>query len=495
VKKTLLAFMLVLSLLCSSAFAAYAETEDPYFYKQNNLERINYDAVWEQGLDGRGVRIAIIDSGIYSEHEDLADSNILQGVNLIDRSTKTDDTSGHGTFIAAMLSAGRNNGTGIAGMVDKASIVPLKCFSSGRQTDARYIVSAIYMAVDEYNCDVINLSLGILEDVPALRQAVKYADEQGVIIVASAGNTGGTSLVYPAAYPGTVCVGSVSGRDKTSYFSQRNSSIYVVAPGEDIFSAGISAPDAYMEGSGTSFSSVHVTALAAVAKQHNPSIDCAQFKRLLRESAEDLGAEGYDSAYGWGIVNAPAFVELLMQLKSGFSDISGHWAENDIVKCVNYGLFSGVSEELFLPDAAMTRAAMVTSIYRLAGSPPVSRSNSFADVPAGKWYSAAAQWAAQTGVAEGDHDGNFNPEQSITRQELAVMLYRYAQFSGLDGTSSRLRFADSGKIAVWAKDAVSWCAGGGFITGRPGGTFAPEEKASRADAAAILVRFAEHYEL
>ncbi len=490
-KRAVLAFLLIISLMLSAVPAAAAASDDPYYREQTNLKRIGYSEAWKHGFNGRGVRIAVIDSGIYIGHEELRESNILQGINVIDRSAKTNDTSGHGTFIAAMLVAGRENGFGISGMVDKATLVPLKCFSSGRQTDARYIVSAIYMAVDEYNCDVINLSLGIGEDVPALRQAVNYADKQGVIVVASVGNTGGTAAFYPASYSCVVGVGSVSTKDQSSYFSQRNSSVYVVAPGEGLLSAGIDASDAYMKGSGTSFSAVHVTALAAIAKQYDRSIDNTQFKKLLRDSAEDLGEKGYDTTFGWGMVNTPAFISQLLQYEDDFEDIRGHWAESYIRKCMKLELFSGVSDKLFVPDGRMTRAMTAAVFYRMAGQPVIQSSSAFADVRANAWYRNAVAWAAQNGLVKGEN-GYFYPDKDISRQELAVMFYRYAAAQHMNVTNTGgTSFSDEDEIAVWARAAVAWCAAEGLIAGRPDGRFAPNETASRSEVAALLVRFTE----
>lgn len=489
-KKAVIAMLLIISSFMITVQAA-ASTSDPYYGYQENLKRIEFNYAWESGFDGRGVRIAIIDSGIYADHEDLASSNILQGVNVIDRSAQTNDTSGHGTFIAAMLASSKDNGSGIAGMVDRSSIVPLKCFASGRQTDARYIVSAIYMAVDEYNCDIINLSLGIAEDVPALRQATKYAIDRGVIIVASAGNTGGTALMYPAAYDNVVGVGSVNQSDSKSSFSQRNDSVYVVAPGEDIYSAGINSSTSYVQGSGTSFSSVHITALAAVAKQYDRSIDSVQFMKLLKGSATDLGTKGYDTTYGWGIVCVPDFIDNLLKYEVKFTDISGHWARGYIIRCSDLGVFSGVSDELFEPEGAMTRAMVATVLYRLDGSPTVKSSkSSFSDVPTGQWYSPAVQWAANNDIVSGVGDGSFLPEQNISRQELAVILHRYAQYKGCDlSYASKLQYEDATSIAAWARRAVNWCSYESIVSGRPDGCFDPTASASRAEVAAVLIRY------
>jgi hypothetical protein len=484
--------MLILAVFCGSLPAAAAEKTDPHLDMQKNLAHVDFPAAWEMGYDGRGVRIAVIDSGVYAGHEDLAGSNILQGVNVIDRGSDTGDTRGHGTFIIAMLAAGRNNGLGISGMVDRASIVPIKCFSESQQTDSRYISSAIYMAVDEFSCDVINLSLGIVSDLPVLRQAVDYANSRGVIIVASAGNTGGTALVYPAAYPSVVGVGSVSGKNTSSYFSQRNESVFVVAPGENIISAGITDPAAYMDGSGTSFSAVHVTALAAVAKQYDRSIDAERFMRLLQQSATDLGPEGYDTTYGWGLVNTRAFLQELFKYDGRFADIEGHWAEEAIIQCIERGLFTGVSTDRFAPGDSVSRAMAATLLYRLAGSPEVNPSQDrFRDVPAGKWYSAAVEWAAESGIVAGYSDGTFRPDQAVTRQELAVILCRFAGTLRVDTAAGESpRFADAAaEIAAWARDAVGWCALTGLLTGRPGGLFDPQANATRAELASILVRY------
>jgi len=492
VKKAVLAVLIIICMMLSSV-SAVAAGADPYYPAQKNLERIGFSSVWENGLDGRGVRVAIIDSGIYTEHEELADANILHGLNVIDRSVSTADSSGHGTFIAGMLAASRNNGIGISGMVDKATILPLKCFSHDRQSNARYIVSAIYMAVDEYNCDVINLSLGITDDIPSLRKAVEYAAGKGVLLVAAVGNNGGTAKVYPASYDDVVGVGSVGSNGKSSYFSQRNKSVFVVAPGEDIISLGKSAKDSYMVGSGTSYSTAHITALAAAAKQYNKGIDNEAFMQLLKDSAEDLGDEGYDTTYGWGLVDAGEFVRLLLLSNKQFTDVDNHWAKEHINQSVKKGLFSGVSDELFMPDEGMTRAMAATVLYRLAGSPSVVGGSPFTDVAEGEWYTPAVIWANEQGIIQGDGNGSFLPENFISRQELATIIFRYAaHLNDAVSASKDAVFPDYDEIAEWAQKPVSWCAYNGLIGGRTDGRFDPNDIASRAEVAAIMMRFVQN---
>ncbi len=469
---------------------AYAAAPDDSLYpQQRNLHVLDFESAWDRGFDGSGVRIAVIDSGIFSEHTDLRSARIATGVNVLEQGGSTGDASGHGTFISAMLAAPRGDGKGLAGMVDKALIIPIKCFASGRQTNAEYIVSSIYLAVDQFDCDVINLSIGIGENLPQLRRAVDYAVRKGVIVVASVGNTGGSAMMYPAAYDDVVGVGSVSSSFKPSYFSQHNSSVFVVAPGEDILSAGIDSESAYMNGSGTSFSSVHVTALAAMAKQYSRDIGAAEFMNLLKLSARDLGAEGYDTTFGWGVVNAGDFAAALCR-SAAFSDISGHWAEVNIVRCLNLGIFSGVSDELFMPDEPLSRAMAVTALHRLAGSPAPQKTAGFSDVPPDSWYRDAVMWASENGIVSGVGGGLFEPGRIISREELAVLFCRYAASRGCDvGYGEKTRFADSASIDVWAKQSVYWCADRGLITGLPDGSFNPRGSATRADTAVVISRF------
>ena len=487
-----ISFLLVIMLFLSPALPARAAGDgDPLYEQQTNLHMINIEYAWDKGLDGTGVRIAVIDSGVYSEHDDLRGAKLLSGFNMLDSSSDVKDSSGHGTFITAMLSAPRNDGVGLAGMVDGAEVVPIKCFSSGQQTGAEYILSAIYLASGKLDCDVINLSIGIPDDMPALKKAIDHAVSQGVIIVASVGNNGGTSLMYPAAYENVVGVGSVDSSLEVSDFSQHNDSVFVVAPGSDILSAGISSPGVYMRGSGTSFSSVHVTALAAMAKQLYPNITASEFMALLKMSTTDLGTPGYDTTFGWGLINVPHFVDNLLSFNVEFSDTEGHWAESAIARCAAYGILTGTGGDRFEPESPLTRAMAAAILHRMAGSPEPSGTAGFTDVPAGSWYSEAVAWASEQGIVLGTGGGLFSPDEYISREELAVLFCRFANSLGITTEyTKKPAFSDSASIDTWAKQSVYWCAFSGLITGRPDGSFDPHGSATRAEAAVITVRFA-----
>lgn len=182
-----------------------------------------------------------------------------------------------------------------------------------------------------------------------------------------------------------------------------------------------------------------------------------------------------------------------MKERQSFADVSGHWAEEGIRFCVEAGLFQGTSDTKFSPEQSMNRAMLVTVLWRLAGEPKVSGKNTFSDVAAGTYYADAIRWASKNGIAEGYSDGTFGVDDSVTRQQLALFLYRYAKHMGYDVSkvASLSGFSDAGEVAVWAKTAMGWVTGEGIITGSTGGQLLPKGNATRAQVAMILMRFVE----
>ena len=472
---------------------------DKFYSQQWNLEYINASAAWDRGYDGSGVRIAIIDSGLNIAHEDLAGVSIIEGKNVLDDSTDVKDVLGHGTFVSGVIAARRNNSFGISGITDGAAIVPIKCFSDSKETSVSYIIKGIYSAINDYNCSVINLSLGLERDMTSLRECIDYADSKGVIIVSAAGNSGGTEKLYPAAYDNVIGVGSISRDGKVSSFSNHNSSVCVVAPGDKIISLG-KDNSGYSEGSGTSYSVPHISAMAVIAKCMVPGITASQFMETLIASAVDLGAAGYDEYYGYGSVNIEDMIAALENVQPPepcFTDAEGHWAEDYIKYVTNKGLFNGVSDTLFGPEMNMSRAMTVTVLARLYGRDISSMSADFIDVPSGKWYSSAVAWGEKNGIVQGYGNGLFKPEDDVSREQMAVFLYRYAVNFGLsDGKASESslgRFSDAGSVSSWAKNAVAWCVENGLITGRTASTIVPQGNITRAEVAAIISRFCEKF--
>ena len=195
------------------------------------------------------------------------------------------------------------------------------------------------------------------------------------------------------------------------------------------------------------------------------------------------------SNYGKLTAAEKAYAALTGELP--FTDVaSNHWALPAIRYVYSHAWMSGVSATQFAPETTLNRGMLVTVLYRMAGQPSAKESD-FADVPAGQWYSDAVAWAAKHNIVSGYGDGRFGPEDTITREQMAVILYRFAMEQGLDVSrkGTLQEFTDHQKISPWALDAMAWAKGAGLISGRTAEQIAPGESATRAETAAILMRF------
>jgi hypothetical protein len=177
-----------------------------------------------------------------------------------------------------------------------------------------------------------------------------------------------------------------------------------------------------------------------------------------------------------------------------FTDIKeGDWFYDAVVYAYENNLMQGTTGTTFSPDVKMNRAMLVTILYRLEGEPAVSGNVSFTDVP-DAYYTEAVAWAASNGLVEGYEDNTFKPTQNITREQFATILYRYAAFKKADTTVSGdlSDFTDAASTSTWAKDAMTWAVDNGIIQGVTPTTLAPRNTATRAQGAAMLMRFIEN---
>ena len=177
-----------------------------------------------------------------------------------------------------------------------------------------------------------------------------------------------------------------------------------------------------------------------------------------------------------------------------FTDVkSNDWYYSSVRYAYDNGLFSGVSHDSFGPGDSMDRSMLATVLYSLDGKPAAGKSG-FADVADGAWYADAVAWAAEHGIVSGVGGGAFTPGGTITREQLAVMLYRYAQYKGYDvsKTADLSGYADQDKLSDWAARAVQWACGSGLMTGRSAAQLAPEGTLTRAEAATMLKAFCEN---
>ncbi len=461
---------------------ASGEYSDTYYaFQKEYLDKIGVSAFWERNLGGRGVTMAVIDSGFTPAHDDIDYTNVLPATDCTS-GTAVDggmtDTNKHGTGVLGELIAIRDNGIGIAGLLDDVTIAPIKV--AAKKNNTADIEAAVYAAVDRYNASVITMSLGNAAfNTEGLKAAIEYAVSKNVIIVSAAGNDGTEELVYPAAFDNVIGVGYVDSSLAIAEKSQRNESVDVVAPGVDICMTYPSSMTHCTIAGGTSFAAPMVAAMAAAARQMNPDITPAKFLELLAETAADLGDEGYDTTYGYGLVDFEAFAK-----KISFSDVLDPevWYYDSVYWAYNNGVTGGYGEDTFQPFAKLTRAQTVAFLYKMAGSPEVGDTElSFSDVKDSDWFANAVKWAAANGVANGYRDGTFKPGAECTRAMIVTFIANYAKnVTGIyQKPAEESSFADV-KSGDWFKSAVDWAVSRGITKGYGSGTIGPNVPCSRA---------------
>jgi uncharacterized repeat protein (TIGR02543 family) len=279
-------------------------TNDPLSDKQFSLTMMDTPKAWALTTGDENVLIAIIDSGIDVDHEEFVGRISPLSYNSAKKLVGTqyiNDTDGHGTMVAGLIAANKNNQKGIAGIVEHSQLLVIKASEddSDTYTDAA-IIEGIYYAV-ENGAQIINISLGGTYANPNTRDAVNYALDQGVIIVAASGNDANDTPIYPAAFRNTISVGSVDNNKVLSDFSSYGQTIDVVSFGDDVLTTGLN--NSYFYVYGTSFAAPQVTGVIALMMSYNPSWTAQDIITRIRKTATDLGEFGRDDLYGHGLVN------------------------------------------------------------------------------------------------------------------------------------------------------------------------------------------------
>ena len=174
---------------------------------------------------------------------------------------------------------------------------------------------------------------------------------------------------------------------------------------------------------------------------------------------------------------------------AGFSDVTtANWYADAVAYVVDNELMNGVSADTFEPNSTMSRAMMVTVLYRMAGSPAVSGENVFTDVPEGSWYEEAVTWGVENGLVTGTTDTTYEPNAGITREQMATLLWRYAGSPDVSGSDGLDQFTDAASISGYARTAMAWASQQGLVNGT-NGTLSPRGSATRAEIATILMRY------
>jgi len=274
---------------------------DPYYAGYEwHLPKIQAPSAWDISTGGATPIIAVVDTGVYAGHPDLA-GKILAGYDYVNNDSNPTDDFGHGTEVSGTAAAIGNNGVGVAGVAFANQVLPVKVLDSTGSGTYSAIVNGITYAAD-HGARIINLSLGGPSSSSSLPSAIDYAWNKNVVIVAAAGNSGNNTLQYPAACNHVVAVSATDSNDALASFSSFGADVALSAPGVNI--ATTSMDGGYVSVSGTSFSSPIVSGVVALMASVNPQLSNAQLVDMLKQNVDDIGSAGYDTFYGYGRVNA-----------------------------------------------------------------------------------------------------------------------------------------------------------------------------------------------
>jgi thermitase len=270
-----------------------------YSKYQWNLPIIETEVGWGVGKGSENVIVAVVDTGADLNHPDLK-GRLQTGHNVINPDSSPMDDVGHGTHVAGIISALVNNGEGVAGMTWYNPVMPVKVLDENGAGNTYNVAQGIIWAAD-HGAKVINMSLGNYADANFLHDAIKYAFNKDIVLIAASGNDNSEEPGFPAAYPEVLAVAASDNAKKKATFSNFGDYIGVTAPGVNIPSTY--PHNQYAALSGTSMASPHVTALAALIRSTNPKLKNTEVMEIIRKTAEDLGTPGKDKYFGYGQID------------------------------------------------------------------------------------------------------------------------------------------------------------------------------------------------
>ena len=266
---------------------------------QWNFPIIRTEEGWGISKGNENVIIAVIDTGVDLNHPDLK-KRLTKGYNVVEKNHFADDDNGHGTHVAGIIASETNNREGVAGLTWYNKIMPIKAVGVEGYGTSFDIAKGIIWAVDN-GADVINMSLGNYQSSSLLKEAIDYAYNQNVVLIAAAGNENTSRPSFPASYPQVLSVAAIDYTGNRASFSNFGDYIDVGAPGNLIASTYLNQQ--YASLSGTSMASPHVAGLAGLLRSVNPDLSNREVMDIIENTAYDLGMPGKDFEFGSGLID------------------------------------------------------------------------------------------------------------------------------------------------------------------------------------------------
>lgn len=338
---------------------------DPDYPKQWNLRSINVESAWDE-TKGNGVTVAVLDTGI-SQVPDLKETKFVQGYDFVNDRIEASDDVGHGTHVAGTIAQTTNNEYGVAGIAHEAKLMSLKVLSASGSGTVADIAEAIKFAADN-QADVINMSLGGGGESQLMKEAIDYAHQKGVTIVAAAGNSNQNSASYPARYPHVIGVAAIGPAGEKAPYSNFGAGVDISAPGgvvtEKSSSGGIlqntidpeTGKPIFAAYQGTSMASPHVAAVAALLKSAGVETPDTLLE-ILKQSSRKVEDDPLNH-FGAGHLDAGAAVKLALRGQINFRDFFRWLRDNGYLNPV-FWIDGGAI-------ALLPKIAMVLGSYLLA---------------------------------------------------------------------------------------------------------------------------------
>ncbi len=481
------------------------------------IESAKIPLAWQSGYTGKGVKIAVIDSGI-GPHDDL---KVVKKVSFLESDSSDVDYNGHGTHIAGIIAA-LDNDIGVKGIAPDAELYALKVFNKEGIGFTFDIIKAIDWAI-ENEMDIINLSLTSKVGLPAYEEIINRAYAKGSLLVAAAGNSTETDIhadtvEYPARYTNAIAVASVDQNNKKGYYSAIGPTVEVSAPGVNIYSTY--TDNQYNTLSGTSVAAASITGQLALLKEAYPHLNNVQLRKKLIDLAVDIGPKGKDPVFGYGLVQTSAYekplyeypalnnpatkltfsqdyiteevgktvqVKLIATFKNGQTlDVSDfvRWQ----IKNENIAKSRGNRIDLQAVGQTTLHATYADLAVELPievinnGSLPPSKASPFVDLTEDHWAFDAILEMQKKLIITGYENQTFLPENHIQRQHVAAMLGRTLKLEKKKAISP---FYDVSMESPYFYDIVRTQQAGIFKGNEH--RFGPYESLTRGQMAKILV--------